>query len=512
MATENQKPNKVVGPDATVRSQITETPRRNELKEYTGLKLEVADIVLAAMQMAREQKNQEAEAYAQRLLARIAEDRFNLVVVGLFNRGKSSLMNAVLGLDRLPVGVLPLTSVVTTVSYGSRERLLIQTEGSSLLQQRPISRLAEYVTERGNPGNQKHVTLAEVQLPADILRRGFHFIDTPGVGSALADNTAATEAFLPEADAIIFVTSFDFPLTGEELEFLRKVRRHVRKIFVVVNKMDLVSQSQRVELTDFLRSQVEKEFGFQKVRIFAVSARDGLAGKQANQPTLLAASGLAELGQSLSEFLTQEKSREFLMRVADRAQSLLFGQQTEHSLREHAARNPEFFSDRLQKLETRIGELGRLQSKSAASQLLRSAGAGDKATPKHVVRNLLPGREQCPACRVVKAVEETAVADIVARLSDVIGDEPRDVPSLCLPHLAMILDETQDGHAGVPLLLRQADILEGIAEDMQSRALKQGAARRDLLSEEERDAHLRGLALLAGHAALSMPWNEEKRI
>jgi hypothetical protein len=92
MATENEKPNKDMGPDVKSRPHIIKTPSGTELKEYTRLKLEVADIVLAAMQMAREQKNQEAEAYAQRLLARIAEDRFNLVVVGLFNRGKSPLM------------------------------------------------------------------------------------------------------------------------------------------------------------------------------------------------------------------------------------------------------------------------------------------------------------------------------------------------------------------------------------------------------------------------------------
>lgn len=124
-----------------------QTPGNSELREYPRLKLAIADIVLAAEQMAHERKRERAAASAQRLLARIAEDRFNLAVVGLFNRGKSSLRNAVLGLDRLPVGTLPLTSVVTAVSYGSRERLLIQSEVDSLPLERPIAELTEYIVD-----------------------------------------------------------------------------------------------------------------------------------------------------------------------------------------------------------------------------------------------------------------------------------------------------------------------------------------------------------------------------
>ncbi len=72
----------------------------SDLRSYMRVKLDIADIVTAAVHLAREQKDEEGVLLAQKLLARIAEDRFNLAVVGLFNRGKSSLMNAVLGVDR----------------------------------------------------------------------------------------------------------------------------------------------------------------------------------------------------------------------------------------------------------------------------------------------------------------------------------------------------------------------------------------------------------------------------
>jgi len=150
-------------------------------------------------------------------------------------------MNAVMGMDRLPTGVLPLTSVVTTVRYGDHECAVIRVRGASLAHEIPLGQLQEYVTERGNPGNRKQVVLAEVRLPAEVLRLGFRFIDTPGVGSAIAANTATTHEFLPEADAVIFVTSFESAMNEGELAFLRDVSRQVHKIFFVVNKRDLVS-------------------------------------------------------------------------------------------------------------------------------------------------------------------------------------------------------------------------------------------------------------------------------
>jgi GTP-binding protein EngB required for normal cell division len=333
-----------------------------DLRSYMRIKLEVADIVTSAMHLASEQKDEEGVLLAQRLLARIAEDRFNLVVVGLFNRGKSSLMNAVLGVDRLPVGVLPLTSVITTVGYGSRERLILQREGWSIPQEKPISAITEYVTETGNPGNQRKVTLAEVQIPSEILRRGFHFIDTPGIGSAILQNTATTEEFLPEADAIIFVTSFEFPFTDAERQFFRKVRRHVRKIFVVANKADLVSEHERNEVLNFLKGCVEKETANGCIKVFALSARDGLAAKVTNRPELMAASGLAEFERSLIEFMTTEKSREFLIRMAERVDGLLQRQKAELHLRRRAYEDPKFAGEHLRELNRSIDDLLKTQS------------------------------------------------------------------------------------------------------------------------------------------------------
>lgn len=306
-------------------SEGSTSPAGTRLRDYDRLKLELGSLIRAALLLIDEKAEAACYQRCRDFLTRLAEDRFTLAVVGQYNRGKSSLMNAILGLDRLPVGVVPLTSVITKVSYGNPERVRIEFVDSPLRGEVPLEELRGYVTEAGNPGNKKRIAAAELQLPSEFLRRGLFFVDTPGVGSAIAENTATTERFLPEADAVIFVTSFDSPLSREELEFLEKVREHVRKVFFVVNKRDLVAPEQHPQVLAFIRSRLEHELGLHEPRLFPVSALIGLQAKLAGSAQRLAESGLPPLEESLIQFLTTEKTREFLVRNCDRVLSLIAG-------------------------------------------------------------------------------------------------------------------------------------------------------------------------------------------
>lgn len=293
------------------------------LRDYDRLKLELGLTLQTALHLISEQSQREQHHKCRQLLTRLAEDRFVLAVVGQFNRGKSSLMNAILGLNRLPVGIVPLTSVITKVAYGNPERAMIEFERSSLRTEIRIDQLAEYVTETHNPGNEKCIAAAELQLPSEFLRRGLFFVDTPGVGSAIEVNTATTEKFLPEADAVIFVTSFESPLGREELDFLERLREHVRKIFFVVNKLDLVPEEHRDRVLAFVREQLERKIGLHDPRLLAVSALAGLEAKLTASPERLTDSGLPALEEDLFQFLTTEKTTEFLVRLCERALVLL---------------------------------------------------------------------------------------------------------------------------------------------------------------------------------------------
>ncbi len=270
-----------------------------------------------------------AAEQAQALLVKLAADRFNLAVVGQFKRGKSSLMNAVIGRDLLPTGLLPLTSAITTISYWPREQAFLRRKGWSIEQEVSLSELADYITERGNPGNEKGLVEARVELPERFLRRGLYFIDTPGVGSIQQENTATTYAFLPQADAVIFVTSVDGPFSSDEQRFLRDIGDHLdhvgqaRKLFVVANKIDLLNEWERAEVLGYIRAGIDATLGSGDVRLFAVSARQALQTKLSGDSAGLQQSGLPEMEASLTDFLAREQGRAFLVSVLDRALDLL---------------------------------------------------------------------------------------------------------------------------------------------------------------------------------------------
>ena len=217
------------------------------LRDYTAAKQQVAELVRRSKQTLHDLGIRDGEELCQALLVKLAEDRFNLVVVGQFKRGKSSLMNAVVGRALLPTGLLPLTSAITALCYGPSERAILRRKGWTLQPEIPLGELEQYVTERGNPGNEKGLIEARVELPLPFLRGGLYFIDTPGIGSARQENTATTYEFLPEADAIVFVTSVEAPLSEAEQGFLQDISRYARKLFVVVNKVDLVADGDRFQ-------------------------------------------------------------------------------------------------------------------------------------------------------------------------------------------------------------------------------------------------------------------------
>jgi GTPase SAR1 family protein len=291
-----------------------------DLRDYEQSKFEIAEL-LRSIETFVSRDRHDLQDRIRGLFSRLAEDRFNLVVVGRFSRGKTSLMNAVLATDRLPTGIRPLTSVITTVAYGSKEQAIIRRIGFHIDQEIPLDELADYITEKGNSGNIRRIRMAEVQLPAELLRRGFYFVDTPGLGSPILANTRTTEEFLPEADAFVLVTSYESPLSDEELRTLRSAAS--RRIFIVVNKQDLASPDERADALRYLREQLNGLLSSEHPRIFSVSAREGLEAKRAGSAERLAASGILAFEQELVRFLIEEKSSEFLLGMCDRVAGLL---------------------------------------------------------------------------------------------------------------------------------------------------------------------------------------------
>jgi GTP-binding protein EngB required for normal cell division len=219
--------------------------------------------------LAREMGAGGMAADADALLKRARAGRFYVACVGEFKRGKSTLINSLLGATVLPTGVVPVTSVPTIVRYGD-SAARVQQEGKW----HAISpaRLADYVSQERNPGNAKRVGGVEVFVPHSLLREGLCLVDTPGLGSIFDANTASTVDFLPQVDAAVVVLGADPPISGEELRFVGELAKAVDTLLFVLNKSDRIPAAQRDEAVAFTRRVLEQALGRPIEPIYQVSA------------------------------------------------------------------------------------------------------------------------------------------------------------------------------------------------------------------------------------------------
>lgn len=257
----------------------------------------------------------------RRLREKLVANTFNILVVGQFNRGKTTLINAIMGAELLPVGILPLTSVVTVLSYGERPSITVFFQDGSSVEASP-EQLSGYVTERENPHNEKGVREVSVYFPSPWLKDGVRIVDTPGIGSVFSHNTDVAYRYLPNADAVLFLLSADQPVSRAECDFLRDVREHAAKIFFLLNKSDYLKEDELRDAETFARATLAEALGSEPF-IVAVSARLALEGKLAGSQELLKKSRLSHFFAVLEKFLVEEKGQVLVDSVAGNLRRLI---------------------------------------------------------------------------------------------------------------------------------------------------------------------------------------------
>jgi GTP-binding protein EngB required for normal cell division len=178
----------------------------------------------------------------------------DVAVFGRFKAGKSSFLNHLTGRDVLPIGVVPLTAVITRLRYGERERAEVRFL-DGVVKDIPLGDIGLYVGEKENPNNRKQVAAVEVELPELKPFAPLQFVDTPGLGSALAHNTEVALNWLPNVGAAVVAVSSDAPLSERDLALLEDLRRHTPKIALLLTKADLLTEAQRAEVREFVHQQ-----------------------------------------------------------------------------------------------------------------------------------------------------------------------------------------------------------------------------------------------------------------
>ncbi len=246
------------------------------------------------------------------LQARLDDARLRVAALGQFKRGKSTLLNALLGAPILPTGVTPVTAIPAFIQAGDRLSVHIalkderRTVVSGVGEEAPRL-LGEFTSEAQNPRNRRRVASVTIEAPSEFLTEGVILVDTPGVGSTFAHNTTAAESALAECDAALFVLSADPPITEVEIDYLEKVRKLVPRIFFVLNKADLLDDLERVTAERFLAS-VLRQRGFEAPEhIFVVSSRRALRAKLDGDARAFEQSGVADLERALASKLAHEK-------------------------------------------------------------------------------------------------------------------------------------------------------------------------------------------------------------
>jgi len=197
----------------------------------------------------------------------------DVAVLGQFKAGKSSFLNGLIGAPVLPVDVLPSTAVVTRIGYGPRERVTVHDSAGEGVEV-PLGRLPEFVTERGNPANEKRVAVVDVDLPSLAPFEGIRFVDTPGLGSVFAHNTRVSKEWMPRVGAVLVAVSVNHPLSGDDLLLLNDVSSHSPEAVLLLTKADLLSGEELASVIEFTRSQSASRTG-KEWRILPVSNRPG---------------------------------------------------------------------------------------------------------------------------------------------------------------------------------------------------------------------------------------------
>jgi Dynamin family len=280
-----------------------------------------ADSLLRIAALAEEFSDDQISDSARSAAERIAAGRFYVACVGQFKRGKSTLLNALIGESILPSGVIPVTAVPTIVRFGERRQARVRLRSGEWTEIR-VGDIEEYVSEVRNPENQKGVSALEVFVSSPLLREGMCFVDTPGLGSVFSGNTAATHAFLPHIDAAIVVIGADPPIAGDELSFVEKVAKEVPDIVFVLNKADRVTGQERNAAVEFATRVLEEKL-HRVPAIFEVSALEQLDGEGSARDWPRLVKSLELLVRRSGQQLVRDAASRSLGRLSDQLRTVI---------------------------------------------------------------------------------------------------------------------------------------------------------------------------------------------
>jgi ribosome biogenesis GTPase A len=233
------------------------------------------------------------------LVRKLEEDRFHLVVVGEFNHGKTTFVNALLGEQVLPVGVTPTTAAIHHIRWAEQpEAIVVSTSGER--RGIPFEEAKRFAV--GGGAATEDVDYLEIGFPAPLLRERILLVDTPGVNDLSLQRADITYSYIPRADAVLFLLDAGQILKESERVFLNdKLLKASRdKIVFVITKWDLLSPDEQREALAYAKTHLSTMV--KDPVVLPVSAAKALGGHGDE-------AGLGALVTHLTHFLAEERGR-----------------------------------------------------------------------------------------------------------------------------------------------------------------------------------------------------------
>ena len=237
-------------------------------------------------------------------LPKLDDERFTIVVLGEFNHGKSTFINALLGRPVLPTGITPTTAVLAHISQGAKEGATLVLE-SGERKAIDVKKLGEWLTVEGLAGKRapkgegRGIHHVELTHPTAVLGDRVTIVDTPGVNDINDQRAEITYGYLPRADAAVFLLDATQILTASERQFLeeRILRSSRDRLLFVVAKADLLDAAELAETLAFARKHLSAIVA--EPVVLPVSAKRALAGA-ASDVGPRAVAVVAELGATVA--------------------------------------------------------------------------------------------------------------------------------------------------------------------------------------------------------------------
>lgn len=273
-------------------------------------------------------------------IAFLNDEKFELVVVGEFSRGKSTFVNAMLGRRILPSSVKPTTAIISKIIYGDIPKYFIHYKNKQV--EELLEEQFFKITAKDNVPQEyiDSIDFAEIMYPLSFCKDNVEVVDTPGTNDLNLGRMEITYGYLNRADAVILLLSATQALSSSEVSFLKEriLGNHIENIFFIISHKDKLStKEEERQVINFVQKNLKEllpELSLNK-RIFLVSGKQALlyrrvengeklsAKTMLNMPASLKDTGFIELETELAHFLTEEKGRAKLRKYVQHNKSVI---------------------------------------------------------------------------------------------------------------------------------------------------------------------------------------------